>query len=686
MSSDYTKRTVAAKTTPIPIPLSLKPEEYLQEQRERRFPSDYTNYFYVEYMAVEGDNKLVIRHARPRWNANNHIIVNLTGYWNEYEKPEIENWFDSNFCDVLDYCVENDKDWISGMLEDSKKELISYLYGYFHNEPTGKRIMEMVRARDKAIQQKLERQEAPKADKIIRETAEHILSKHHIVTVVETDEMLYYKHGVYVPGAEAIIEEECEAMFEYDMSNHLVEEIKGHIKRKTHRNRDEFDSDLYVINFKNCLYHIKYNAIRDHTPEYLSLNQKPIPYIVSVKPKLFGKFLTEVLYPTQIRTMVELFAYTFYRANPHEIFANQFGYGSNGKSVMMATLKALHGPKNSSNIPLKHLINDKFAAADLEGKDVNVDDEASPGTIFDITKLKKLTGNEPSWIQRKNQQPYEARLHAKHFFTSNELPDFADTSEGRYRREIVIAYPNKFVRYTNPNNPEEHKEDPYLESKLTTEEELTGIASICMMVLRRILFQQDMRIHVDVRSIEERRKHRQLITNHMPIFVDQVIDSYSGTSEDIIYKDDLYKIYNRFCQLNKVPPLGKSAFSEKLKGLLGCPDRLRDGKEGKPEPGSKTRRKYWKGITIKEGWKNSRDGYHQKSLLLIEEDNDIIIEEETERPLRPPQIPDSTPLQLEENHKNSISSDIPRSESANISSDTTNEASQDEVKTVNVRT
>ena len=138
-------------------------------------------------------------------------------------------------------------------------------------------------------------------------------------------------------------------------------------------------------------------------------------------------------------------------------------------------------------------------------------------------------------------------------------------SEGRYRREIDIVYPNKFVRYPNPNNPEERKEDPYLAKTLTTEEELTGIASICMKVLRRILFEQEMRVFVDVRSIEERRKHRELLRNPMKVFVDKVFDSYSSTSDSIVFKDDLYKIYSHFCQLNKVPPLGKSAFSEKLR-------------------------------------------------------------------------------------------------------------------------
>jgi putative DNA primase/helicase len=53
-------------------------------------------------------------------------------------------------------------------------------------------------------------------------------------------------------------------------------------------------------------------------------------YNREAKPKLFGKFLREVLHPSDIRTAIELMAYTFYRDNPSEIISILFGYGANG--------------------------------------------------------------------------------------------------------------------------------------------------------------------------------------------------------------------------------------------------------------------------------------------------------------------------------------------------------------------
>lgn len=56
------------------------------------------------------------------------------------------------------------------------------------------------------------------------------------------------------------------------------------------------------------------------------------------------------MYPSDIRTLLELMAYSFYRDNPFEILSMLFGNGSNGKSVLFGVLAALHGVGNISNV------------------------------------------------------------------------------------------------------------------------------------------------------------------------------------------------------------------------------------------------------------------------------------------------------------------------------------------------
>jgi putative DNA primase/helicase len=101
---------------------------------------------------------------------------------------------------------------------------------------------------------------------------------------------------------------------------------------------------------KNGLYDIIKGEFKEHNPEYFSIIQIPIVYNPTAKPKLFGKFLSEVMYPAEIRTAIELMAYTFYRDDPYELYCILIGIGANGKSVFTTLLTALHGLKNVSNV------------------------------------------------------------------------------------------------------------------------------------------------------------------------------------------------------------------------------------------------------------------------------------------------------------------------------------------------
>ncbi|MFZ0511289.1 MAG: hypothetical protein WAM14_06760 [Candidatus Nitrosopolaris sp.] len=86
--------------------------------------------------------------------------------------------------------------------------------------------------------------------------------------------------------------------------NDIVSEIKGHLMRKTYHQRAEIDADINIINLKNGLYSIRTGEFKAHSPDYISINQVPIVYNPESKPKLFGQFLHQVLWPSEIRTAI----------------------------------------------------------------------------------------------------------------------------------------------------------------------------------------------------------------------------------------------------------------------------------------------------------------------------------------------------------------------------------------------
>lgn len=413
---------------------------------------------------------------------------------------------------------------------------------------------------------------------LVESATEAIIKDNHFLTIEETKELWYYKDGVYIPGAEILIEKAVEKMYGYDVGNKHLPEIKGHIMRRTYHKREEIDADINIINIKNGLYDIDKGILLEHTPNYLSINQKAIVYDQHAKPKLFGEFLSQVIYPRNIRTAIDAIAYTFYRDYDQEVLFILYGFGRNGKTVFTSLLTHIVGPKNVSNVPLPAMLSDRFALSDLENKDANIDNELTHSTIKQTAALKRLTGGsrQPIRIERKNQKAYDTTLYAKLFFNANKIPQSEDMSDAYNRRVTIISFPHTF---------DGANEDKKLISKLTTEQEISGIFNVLMVALRRILKNKE--LYVPERTIEEKRAKYQMTVDPVQAFMDKAV-SIDSTESDIEEKGVFYNAYQRFCVKYSLPPEKFETFGRILKSKA-----LLDGRQ----PGGE-RKRYWKGVRL----------------------------------------------------------------------------------------
>jgi hypothetical protein len=177
---------------------------------------------------------------------------------------------------------------------------------------------------------------------LVEEAVRLLMAKHRFATIEENKEILYYdeEKGVYVKGGEILIDKEVDKIFGFYLRTSNINEIKKFIMRKTYVKLEEFDADLDIVNLKNGLFNLRTKQFLLHTPDYYSLNQKPIVYNPYARPKLFLKFLKEVLYLQEIRTAIELIAYTFIRKNIFDHYFILIGIGANGKSVFCRSFKS----------------------------------------------------------------------------------------------------------------------------------------------------------------------------------------------------------------------------------------------------------------------------------------------------------------------------------------------------------
>ncbi len=441
-----------------------------------------------------------------------------------------------------------------------------------------------------------------KTDRItIKQATEQLMNKYHFLTIEESKDILFYENGVYKKGGDIIIEKELELMYGYSLKASHISSIKGHIIRRTYIKSNEFDKDLNIVNLRNGLFHIKLNILQPHSHKYPSLNQKNIIYDPNAKPKLFGKFLQQVLHPKDIRTAIDMFAYTFLRTNPYELICILLGIGANGKNVFTGMITSLHGSENVSYISLKSILENQFALAGLENKDVNIDTEMPQGILKDISILKKLTGKQPISVEKKGIDAYSALLHPKLFFCTNTIPSITDNSDARFRRQVIITFPNQFEEGKNA--------DPKLLEKLTTEEEKSGVFNVLMKALRTI--QKNDIIYLNEKTIQERRQKDEFVSDPIGSFIKDVLAKDSVYNDDYTTKEVFYNAYKNFCKYHRLPIESEENFGKILKNIY----KFEDGRKTI----NKIRKTVWLGVKLVK-WVNT--DLRQQILIMTKLDDE----------------------------------------------------------------
>jgi putative DNA primase/helicase len=295
--------------------------------------------------------------------------------------------------------------------------------------------------------------------------------------------------------------------------------------------------------------------------------------------------LRQVLHLRDIRTAVELMAYTFIRKNLFDHYFILIGRGANGKNVFVQILSNIHGLDNVSNVDLKSLIEERFASVDLVNKNMNVDTEST--SIKNTSKLKKLTGTQRIRVEQKGQPAFEAELFAKLIFNCNELPTTSDNTDARFRREIIIDFPNQF---------EGDKEDPNLLNKIiTNEEEMSGIFNLIVNSMRTIVNKN--KIYVNAATISERRAKAKLIQNPIKVFLDDAL-AKEPASDDYETSENISTAFERFCSYHEISGPGSDKFLEDLKEKYKIDKSRKKMKDGK-------KRTVWNCKLVK--WKNPAD-------------------------------------------------------------------------------
>ena len=408
-----------------------------------------------------------------------------------------------------------------------------------------------------------------------------LLSDHSFKTIfgIVRDDILIYEDGVYTYNGEKVIREECEKRVPKKfMATHSVSEVKNHIARSTFTEREQFDTEKYIINLRNGLLDVNTRELKPHTPDFLSTVRMPIVYDPKAEcPRVQG-FLDSVLEEKDKEVILEFFGYTLIPDYSIPVVLMLLGEGANGKTQLLRLLARFIGKTNYTSISLQDIEDDSFAVANLENKLLNIQGDLSSKWLSGVGMLKKLSGQDPIYANRKHRDPIQFDNFARLVFASNKPPEIEEDTLAIWRRILPMNLPNVFEGKKDIKN--------YVDAILTPQE-LSGLLNLTLESLQGLLARGDFSYQG---SYSDRSRHYTIASAPARVFVEECCNI--GADYKIL-KSELYQAYILFCKNSKIQLSGESQFGKELRRVPG----LSIGDKQYQEKGERVR--WWLGIAAK---------------------------------------------------------------------------------------
>ena len=272
--------------------------------------------------------------------------------------------------------------------------------------------------------------------------------------------------------------------------------------------------------------------------QYLTSTFNDDMELIQLTQQIFGNILLPN--PAKFKTIVGL-----------------LGEGNNGKSVFINLCKALAGDYCSA-VPLKDLGSNRFAAYNLIGCNVNLEDDASGNKLKETNLIKSIaTGGEIS-LERKGSQAEKGILNILLIVGLNKMPSSDDKSYGWIRRWTIIPFNQEFATAEElPNKPDAKLMDPDIEDKILNDE-LELLFSYAVEGLKKLI-KNGYKVIKPKAVQEEVQRYRDDIDS-ISAYATYLKDCESVGEEEIM-SSDVFKNYILWCESEGRTPDAKSSKS-----------------------------------------------------------------------------------------------------------------------------
>ena len=302
-----------------------------------------------------------------------------------------------------------------------------------------------------------------------------------------------------------------------------------------------------------------------HDKKFYATYQLPVSFDPDRKAACtrFLEYLHEtIMTPGPIAQVQEFAGYCLTRDVRYEKALLLLGPGADGKSKLIAILRALVGAENCSAVSFQDLENE-FHRSSLHGKLLNISTEVG-SKAMESAYFKAIVSGDPISAAFKHENNFEFCPYCKLVFAGNRMPRILDNSDGPFRRLLPILFKHQFL----------DDGDPHLLEKLMAE--LSEIFHWALVGLHRLWKQQRFTDCEETRNLlmEHRRAN-----NPVLCFVEDVcvVDGDQQVS-----KEKLYKSYKKYTGANGYMTLGKENFFRELYAAVANVKQYRPRIDGVP--------------------------------------------------------------------------------------------------------
>lgn len=208
--------------------------------------------------------------------------------------------------------------------------------------------------------------------------------------------------------------------------------------------------DVPMLNVANGMLDLESGTLKPHDPVYRSSMQIPIEWDEDATCPNYEAWLAEIV-GDQSDDLEEVTSTMLDPSRTPSKAVFLFGPARSGKGTWLRLMQSMVGVRNISAITLHQLVSDRFAAANVFGKMLNVAADLSSAHIEDISIFKMMTGEDPIPANRKYGNQFVFTNRALFAFGANELPTVGESSRAYVERIKPFGFSNSFAGHEDPN-------------------------------------------------------------------------------------------------------------------------------------------------------------------------------------------------------------------------------------------